>query len=216
MRYVPELTDKEIKDNHDILEERLKVYREKGLDFLKTRELILNKTGPFRGKILDVGSGKGMMALFLAKAGYDLVSIDNDETMLRLTALNLAYEGLLSKVELHFMDAYSLQFDDNSFDNVTMVEALHHMDDIDGLLAEMDRVFSGRGKIILADFNKKGLEIVDHIHGRGGHSHRASSIGRDDADNWLKQNGYRTERYDDRCHWILIAGKGTKDAKEKL
>ncbi|MEA3490239.1 MAG: class I SAM-dependent methyltransferase [Candidatus Omnitrophota bacterium] len=207
MKYTPALTGKQIEDNHNLFEERRSVYKEKGLDFLKSREFILEKTGPLQGNILDIGSGKGIMALSLARAGYRFTSIDNDEEMLRITALNLAYEDLLLQAELYVMDAYSLEFGEKSFNNVFIVEALHHMDDIEGIFSEVDRVLSKDGKLVLADFNRDGMKIVDHVHGHEGREHRSSFIGKDEADSWLVRNGYKIRRYEDKCHWILIAGK---------
>ena len=127
--------------------------------------------------------------------------------MLRITALNLAYEKLLSKAELHVMDAYSLEFDEDSFNNVFMVEALHHMDEIEGIFSEIDRVLSKEGKLVLADFNRKGMEIVDLVHGHEGREHESSFIGRDKAESWLDRNGYKVKRHEDNCHWLLIAVK---------
>ena len=207
MKYTPVLTSKQIEDNHKLFNERRNLYKEKGLDFLKSREFILEKAGPLQGNILDIGSGKGIMALALAKAGYSFISIDNDEEMLKITALNLAYENLLSRAELYVMDAYSLEFKENSFGNIFIAEALHHMDDISGVFSEVDRVLSPGGKLILADFNRKGMDIVDLVHGHEGRKHESSFIGKDEVERWLDRNGYKVKRYENKCHWILIADK---------
>lgn len=207
MKYMPELTNRQIQDNRRLFDERRSLYKAKGLDFLKSREFILEKAGSLQGTILDIGSGKGIMALSLAKEGYSFTSMDKNEEMLNITALNLAYEDLLSKVELYVMDVYSLEFDENSFNNVFIVEALHHMDDIAGVFSEVDRVLSSEGKLVLADFNKKGMEIVDLVHSSEGNKHKSSPIGRNEAENWLDQNGYKVKRYEDKCHWVLIAYK---------
>ena len=207
MKYMPVLTDKQIEDNHKLFNERRTLYKEKGLDFLKNREFIFERVRPLKGNILDIGSGKGIMALSLARAGYSFTSVDNNEEMLKITALNLAYENLLSQAELHVMDAYSLEFKENSFDNVFMIEALHHMDDVERIFSEIDRVLRKNGQIILADFNKEGLRIVDHIHEREGHKHKTSFVGKNEADSCLARNRYGIEKYEDKCHWILIAEK---------
>jgi len=204
---MPVFTSKQIEDNHNLFNERRNFYKAKGLDFLKSREFILEKAGPLQGDILDIGSGKGIMVLMLVKAGYSFISIDNDVEALEITALNLAYENLLSRAELHVMDVYSLKFKENSFDNIFIVEALHHMHDISGVFAEVDRVLSPGGKLILADFNRKGMDIVDLVHRHEGRKHKTSCIGREEAESWLGRKGYSIKRYEDKCHWILIAGK---------
>jgi ubiquinone/menaquinone biosynthesis C-methylase UbiE len=207
MKYMPELTEQQIRENHKLFDERLKLYKAKGLDFLRSREVVLKRAGSLQGGILDVGSGNGVMALSLAKAGYGLTSIDRDEEMLDKTALNLVYANLLHKAELHLMDACSLDFAENSFNNIFMVEALHHMDDIESVFSELDRVLFFGGKFVLADFNEKGMEIVKLVHASEGRKHERSFIGVDEAENWLGRNGYKTKRYEDECHWILIADK---------
>ena len=103
MEFTTKATEKEIEDNHKLFEERQTFYKKKGLDFQKSREFLLEKTGRLEGSILEIGSGKGKTAITLVRAGYDIVSVDMNEEMLRGTALNLAYEKLLSKVKLNMM-----------------------------------------------------------------------------------------------------------------
>ena len=209
MRCAPSFTKEEIEANHEIFDGRRLLYKDRGVDFLKVRRAIIDKAGPLKGPILDIGAGKGIMALCLARAGYSFASVDKDQDVLRIAALNLAYEDLLSRAELHVMDAYSLEFADNSFDSVFLVEALHHMDDIDGLFSEIDRVLRPGGRIVLSDFNEKGMEIVDSVHDREGHKHRSSGMGKKEAEVWLNEKNYSVRGCDQESHWILIGEKRT-------
>lgn len=206
-KYAPEFTDREIRDAHELFEERRNVYRKEGLDFLKSREFILEKAGSLNGNILEVGSGRGITALSLARAGYSFTSVDNDEEMLKIAALNLAHENLLENVTLYLMDAYSLEFDEESFDNVFMIEALHHMDDMEGLFSGINRVISPGAKLVLADFTKKGYSIIERVHEREGRAHGKSQLGRTEAQDWLSEQGFDLENYEDTCHWLIIAKK---------
>ncbi len=208
MKYCPEFKDVELKENHKIFKNKQAYYKERGIDFDKNREFILEKAGRLKGSILEIGSGRGRTALSLTGAGYSIVSVDKDEAMLRVTALNLLYENLLEKAELHLMDAYSLDFKDKSFDNVFMIEALHHVDNIGGIFGEVDRVLKPCGKFIVADFNEKGMRVIDESHREEGGKHLNSLVGKEEAYNWLSSRGYKTESYDDLCHWVLIAEKG--------
>ena len=81
------------------------------------------------------------------------------------------------------------------------------MDDIEGIFSEVERVLSKEGKLVLADFNKKGMEVVDLVHGHEGRKHERSLIGKGEAESWLYRKGYKIKKYEDKCHWILIAGK---------
>jgi 2-polyprenyl-3-methyl-5-hydroxy-6-metoxy-1,4-benzoquinol methylase len=207
MKYTPVLTFEKIQYNRDLFSERQALYRSRGLDLLKSRESMLDKAGALKGNILDIGSGRGIMALALARAGYNFVSIDNDEEMLETTALNLAYENLLSAAKLYAMDAYSLEFGEHYFNNIFTVEAIHHMYDVSGFFSEINRVLSPGGKVVMADFNEKGMGIIDAVHGAEGREHKRSPIGQAEAEGWFERSGYRSEKYQDECHWIIIAHK---------
>lgn len=207
MKYEMRFTEQEIEENHQMYMLRQNIYKSRGLDFAKHREFILGKAGILEGPILEIGAGKGKTALSLAREGYDITSIDSDEEMLKITAMTLSYEKLLPKADLQLMDAYSIKFDSGSFNNVFMIEALHHMKDVGAIFTEIDRVLSPGGKFILSDFNEKGMEIVDHIHELEGHIHENSFAGKDEATRWLSCQNYMIENHEDECHWVIIAAK---------
>ena len=207
MKYVPEFTKKEIEDNRLVFEERRRLYKKMGLDFLKSREFILGKAGRLSGNVLEIGSGRGVTAVSLARAGYGFTSIDNDTEMLKVTAMNLAGGGLLDKADLRVMDAYSLEFGKNTFSNIFIIEALHHMENIEVVFREVDRVLAKGGKLVLADFNKKGNRIVEKVHGSEGHTHKSSHIGKREAEEWLIRHGYKVTSLENTCHWVIVAKK---------
>ncbi|MBD3426826.1 MAG: methyltransferase domain-containing protein [Candidatus Omnitrophica bacterium] len=207
MEYKPDLTKEDILKNRILFEERNSFYMDRGLDFQKSRRFILEKAGDPDGNILDIASGKGIMALALARAGYDLTTLDRDEEMLRLTALNLAGEGLLDRVRLFIMDAGRLDFEDASFNCVFMVDALHHMEEIEKVFSEIDRVLEKGGKLVLADFNEKGMDIVERAHHAEGREHENKSLGEEDALRWLAAKGYAVESWQADCHWVVVARK---------
>ena len=207
MQYTPKLTPQEIEQNHSRFCQRLSVYREQGLDFLKSREFILAKAGTLQGPILEVGAGTGYTTLSLAKAGHKFISVDKDEQSLKTTALNLARENLLSSVRLYIMDGKYLGFANNSFSNVIMVNLFHHIRGVDKLFCETDRVLRPNGKLILADFNKQGMAIVDAVHKGEGRSHIDCGVTREQVYSYFHGLGYAINAYADKHHWVLIAEK---------
>lgn len=211
MKYVPELRDSEIKDNFKECRGKQELYKSKGLDFFKNRDFIFNKSGKLHGNILEIGSGRGVTALSLARGGYNFTTLDKDEEMLKITALNLAHEDLLCKAELLIMDGETLAIEDASFNNVLMIEVLHHIHDINGVFEEVDRVLCQKGMFILADFNDKGRNIIEDVHGSEGRRHESSSLGENEAIRWLSNKGYICREYDDVCHWVVIARKGVNN-----
>ena len=207
MKYTPKLTKKEIEENHRHFKERINLYKELGLDFANNRKFILEKAQPLQGNILEIGSGNGYTTLALAKAGYKFTSIDNDKESLKRTALNVAYEKLLSNVEFYVMDGKRLSFDSASFHNVIIVNLFHHIDKVDDILSEVDRVLCVNGKVIMADFNKRGMRIIDSVHKKEGRVHEDSGVSKDYVYSYLKGLGYEIRPYKDRYHWVLIAEK---------
>lgn len=207
MLYVPQLTDKEIKENHKRYSERILLYKNRGLDFIESRKLILKKAGPLKGKILEIGTGKGYISLALAKAGYKFTSIDIDKEELKTAALNLAYENLLSSITFYIMNGESLSFRDKTFSNVICVGLFHHIDKIDKMLSEIDRVLHVNGKAALGDFNKKGLEIISAVHREEGNTHGDSGVTVDQVHSYFRKLRYEIKNYEDNCHWALILTK---------
>ncbi|MBU0570557.1 MAG: class I SAM-dependent methyltransferase [Candidatus Omnitrophica bacterium] len=207
MRYVQKFTSAEINNNHEIFKERLEVYKDAGLDFLASRKYIFDKVSLPKSKVLDIGTGRGLTCLFLGEAGHNVVTLDIDDEMLKIAALNLDYKNLLSKVQLYKMDTYSIDFEEQSFGAVFMVEALHHIEDLNKAFEEIDRVLIANGKIVLSDFNRKGMSVVNKVHRKEGHEHASSSSGRVGAKKWLIEHGYEVKEYEDGCHWVLVAKK---------
>lgn len=219
MQYFPEVTEKEIEENHKHFRERMSLYKERGLDFIKNREFILAKAGVLDGDILEIGAGSGYTTLALAKAGYKFISIDKDREALKTTALNLAYpvrnkvsngtyEKVVSNVKFYAMDGMSLEFENNSFENVVIVNLFHHIKSgINKMLSEADRVLRANGRLVLADFNNEGMKIVEGVHKQEGRVHENAGVSKDYVYSYFHGLGYEIRHYRDICHWIIIAKK---------
>lgn len=207
MQYIPKLTSEEVEQNHQHFSKRVSLYKQRDLDFLNSREFIFEKAGCLQGRVLEIGSGTGYTTLALAKAGYKFISIDKDKEALKITALNLAYEHLLANVKFYEMDGKLLGFADNSFESVVIVNLFHHINGVIEVLSEADRVLCSNGKLILADFNKRGMEIIDSVHKEEGRIHIDCGITKDYVYSYFHGLGYELKSYEDRCHWALIGEK---------
>lgn len=207
MKFIPDISTKEIKTNHKNFIERISLYKKRGLDFARSREFILKKARPLCGNILEIGTGIGYTALALAKANYKFISVDNDKEALKVTALNLAYENVLHNVIFYTMDGRSLIFDDGSFNNIIVVNLFHHINDVDKMFSEINRVLCPNGRAVLADFNKSGMEIVNCVHKEEGRIHEDSGVNKDYVYSYFNGLGYEIKEYDEKCHWLLIVKK---------
>lgn len=91
-------------------------------------------------KVLEIGSGTGVMGFPLAQGGVKVISIDNSPDILRMAQINALVLG--ADIELQEADAFSLPFSDREF-KVAFSEGLleHYSDgDIAKLVAEHQRV----------------------------------------------------------------------------
>ncbi|MBN1384839.1 MAG: class I SAM-dependent methyltransferase [Elusimicrobia bacterium] len=207
MLYVPKVSEKEKEENHKQFSERRALYRTKSFDFAESRKFILQKAGILSDSILEIGTGYGDTAIALTKTGYKITAIDRDIESLKIAAANLAYENLLPNVKFYVMNAEAMDFKKESFKSAICVNLFHHIKKVDKVLSEADRVLSKKGRFILADFNKKGIEIVNKIHKDEGRIHENLGIKEDYSYSYLNKLGYRTKRYKEKYHWVLVSEK---------
>jgi len=102
------------------------------------------------GKVLDVATGSGDFISTLMKTlkNYDsFIGIDISKKDLESAKKRLKDQP----VELLEMNAESLEFNDNSFDTVSMAYSLHHLNRADKVLAEMKRVLKPGGNLIIQE-----------------------------------------------------------------
>jgi 2-polyprenyl-3-methyl-5-hydroxy-6-metoxy-1,4-benzoquinol methylase len=108
--------------------------------------LCLNKYVREGDKILDVGFGLGYGLNTLSIKAKEVSGVDIDEKVLKYCQeVSLGKNPKLK--ELKTFDGYTLNFPDNSFDVVSCVDTLEHVEDYNRFLKELLRV-SRRGVFI--------------------------------------------------------------------
>jgi len=127
-------------------------------------------------RLLDVGTGQGIMAINLAIAGYNVTTGEpEDDTHVHPhQANNHGYTdwrksakalGVADKIEYRHFDAQALPFDDASFDVVFLYDALQHISDRVAALAECIRVTRSRGMICIMEMNDYGIRQFAETEG---------------------------------------------------
>jgi len=107
------------------------------------------------GKVLDIATGSGDFINVLMKTlkDYDsFVGIDISKKDLESAKKRFKDQP----VELLEMNAESLEFNDNSFDTVSMAYSLHHLNRIDKVLTEIQRVLKPGGNLIIQEEFRDG------------------------------------------------------------
>jgi len=190
---------------YNIHAEKIAFYKDFGYDIESERNFILEKVKPLCGEILEVGTGKGYFAIILAKEGYKFITVDISKEEQNFAKSGIKHLGLENSVNFQIGDAKALSFTDKTFDVIISVNLIHHLDDCFAVIDEFIRLIRNNGKIILSDFNKKGLKLMDIIHKSQGRKHHAPGASLTDIENYLIDKGFKIEKYKCKLQEILIA-----------
>jgi len=189
------------------LRKRLAQFRKHGYDILKERDFAFKKAGFKKGKrVLEIGTGRGYMALTLAQKGFEVTTIDNDRKIQRSAKAILKYYHLKKLVRLKIMNAEWLKFKDGSFDYVLAVNFMHHANNPMRCLGEMARVT--KEKILIVDVNRRGAYILEKVHAQEGHHHERSKIGFPAVKEFFRKEKMQVKTYRSRCQTVIVAKKG--------
>ncbi|MDG6220202.1 MAG: class I SAM-dependent methyltransferase [Candidatus Thermoplasmatota archaeon] len=112
---------------------------------------------PARSKVLDVGSGNGRNAFFLASQGHEVVGVDVVEEMV-VVARRKAESFGTSNPEFLVGDGRKLPFPDAIFDCVFSIATIHHIPSANGrmeALREMWRVLGSGGVCLLSVWGRE-------------------------------------------------------------
>jgi SAM-dependent methyltransferase len=151
------------------LDQRLFAFRELGYDADDYRRRVISAARPLPGRMLEVGTGNGGLTLLLAEQPVRLVSIDTDAAAQARVRLGLRFQAQKGQVEFLAADAQHLPFRDREFALVVSFNTFHHLRQADAVLAEMARVC--RNRMVIADFNERGLELIRKLHRGEGREH---------------------------------------------
>lgn len=94
-------------------------------------------------KYVDISCGSGNYTVALHKKGYAIIGLDISPEMLKKARAKDPFITLLQG------DAHQLPFEDNSFDGVFCIHAMHHYRDVDTVFKEMYRVLAPGGKLLI-------------------------------------------------------------------
>lgn len=110
---------------------------------------------PDGGKVLDVGTGTGFVAIAIAKLlrerSVQVIGLDLSPAMLTLAAENAQRAGLNGAVTWREGNAYAMPFAEGEFDAVISNDSLHHWEDPVSIFNEIARVLKPGGVCLIHD-----------------------------------------------------------------
>ena len=130
----------------------------------------LGQINDFSGRLLDVASGSGDIALRYCQHAKsqsiepEVVLCDINHSMLQEARKKLIDHGFFHKLSFITSNAEQLSFDDKSFDYYTIAFGLRNCTDFNAVLREAYRVLKPGGKFLCLEFSKVTNPVLSKLY----------------------------------------------------
>lgn len=111
--------------------------------------------------IVELATGTGRMTSVLAHLGYRVLSGDRTQDQRERVFDRLT--SARDRATLARLEMGRLPFRDGTIPGMTCVNTLHELDDPRGVLEELLRVRHPHGRLMIADFNDRGFEVMQRL-----------------------------------------------------
>lgn len=119
------------------------------------------------GNVLDLAAGSGDLSSEFAKQvgpKGQVVMTDINPDMLAEGKKRMLNQGLVGNIDFKIMDAEQIEFEDNTFDCVSISFGLRNVTDKEKALSEMARVIRPGGRVLVLEFSKPVLPILEKLY----------------------------------------------------
>lgn len=190
-----------VQEKLEFFRARTRKYLELGYDRFAAARFVASYAAqpPESGSILDIGTGKGILAAALADVFGEVVSVDVSPDDRELAAAVAQEAGAGGRIRFLTLDAAHLPFRDGAFDRIASMDVLHHLEEPGPVLTEAVRVLGPSGRLVLADFTPEGFDLVARVHQEDGTVHPVGPVTVDIAAEMLRAMGLRLE-HDESAH----------------
>lgn len=170
-------------------ESHLARFQAAGHDRLDAVRFVAEAAGTWTAPALDIGTGKGLLAIELATRGGAVTSLDTNADEQLFAKARASDYNVSDRIRFITGDAASLPFPDKTFGLVAMMNVLHHLDTAEPVFSEMVRVLAPGGLILIGEFDRDGFALVARIHAEEGRTHPVGPVTMDVARSRLSAAG---------------------------
>ena len=123
---------------------------------------VAKKRGMTSGKVLDVGTGTGLLAIEFAKRvpGVEVTGLDLSDVVLELARDNVRKSEGPLRVSFEKGDAEDMPFEDDTFDLVISSNTLHLIENPIRVFNEIQRVLKPQGAFLISDLRRSWLGML--------------------------------------------------------
>ncbi len=119
---------------------------------------------PHESQILDIGTGRGNMAIFLALLGHDVVTGEPAGDHWANWQALAKKAKVEEKISFHPFKAEELPFDSQSFSYIFLLGAFHHISQKKQALTEIFRVLVTDGVCVIFEYTPAGIDEIRKVY----------------------------------------------------
>ena len=112
------------------------------------------------GKMLDIGTGPGMVPLEIARKSkaLEIYAIDISHAMVEIANKNAREAGISERAHFHYGSAEKIPFEKDYFDLVITTSSFHHWAKTEECLKEVSRVLKENGELWIYEMKHEPTE----------------------------------------------------------
>lgn len=137
-----------------------------GIDVRWRKKAIRELAGLSPKNILDVATGTADVAIMASGIlkPEKITGIDISDGMLEIGRQKIAKLGLQNTIELLNGDSETINFENDSFEAVTVAFGVRNFENLEKGLSEIKRVLKPGGKLVVLEFSKPKMPVVKSMY----------------------------------------------------
>lgn len=162
---------------------------------------VIKKWGVNKGKVLDIGTGTGLLAIEIVKVypNVEVIGLDLSDVVLEVARENVEKSEARLRVSFEKGDAEDIPFEDNTFNLIISSNTLHLIKNPIKMFNEIQRVLKPDGKFIISDFRRSLLGIVS--------KHFRASYSPKEVKELLTKSKLQNWKVKDYFFWLSVLSK---------